>query len=215
MSTVISKIANFKSANGHQSGREAGHGKNKVVQSKSMSNLHSAMHGSVPCSTLNSHSNATGSENFILSSQIHEIGILRRALVAAREGDLPTLQVSLWSALWLVGWRFFYFAGKSFITVQTCLFHRRVSTLWYPRFVLFLSWPCKSRLHKMILNLIESYRLCKLDALTPRKLSNKHRLCRRCCLIWLDILESFVCLFFSQNCWLWMLFFSECKRLTV
>lgn len=102
MSTVISKITNLKasvssnSSASHQSSRNEAnhhHGKSKVVQSKSMNNLHSVLHGSVPCSTLSS--NATGSENFILSSQVHEIGILRRALVAAREGDLNTLQVSV------------------------------------------------------------------------------------------------------------------------
>ena len=89
MSTVINKITNLKSsvASNQVSSQN---GKCKVVQSKSMNNLHS-LHNSVSCSTLNS--NATGSENFILSSGVHEIGILRRALIAAREGDLQTLQV--------------------------------------------------------------------------------------------------------------------------
>lgn len=36
---------------------------------------------------------STGAENFILSNGVHRNGILRRALVAAREGDLNTLQV--------------------------------------------------------------------------------------------------------------------------
>lgn len=100
MSTVINKITNLKSSvvtSNHsinQSNKEQtkfNYGKNKVIQSKSMSNLHNSM----SCLTSNNNSNATGSENFILSSQIHEISILRRALVAAREGDLQTLQVSI------------------------------------------------------------------------------------------------------------------------
>lgn len=58
--------------------------------SKSLTNLYYSS-GSSSSGSVNS---GTGSENFILSSGVQKIGILRRALVAAREGDLQTLQVN-------------------------------------------------------------------------------------------------------------------------
>ena len=90
---MINKITNLKSSVS-SSNNLLNQSKGKITQSKSMSNLHNG----VSCSTLNKNhynnsNNATGSENFFLSSGVHEIGILRRALVAAREGDLQTLQV--------------------------------------------------------------------------------------------------------------------------
>lgn len=51
--------------------------------SKSLTNLYNPSPKSV----------SSGTENFILSNGVHRNGILRRALVAAREGDLNTLQV--------------------------------------------------------------------------------------------------------------------------
>lgn len=98
MSTMINKISNLKSSVSLANQSNQNSKCNKIVQSKSMNNVHANLHN-VSCSTLNhsaNNNNATGNENFFLSSKgVHEIGILRRALIAAREGDLQTLQVSI------------------------------------------------------------------------------------------------------------------------